>query len=59
MNDSSPVLPWLVIRDDDNGNRYRVGRYATEDEARQIIDTLDVAGHKRVYCLERVGQTTP
>jgi hypothetical protein len=29
MNDSTITLPWLVIREDDNGNRYRVGRYAT------------------------------
>ncbi len=58
MNDGGPDLPWLVIRQDDNGNRYRVGRYATEGEAQQIADTLDGKGHKQLYWVERVGQTT-
>ncbi|MGW4028120.1 SPOR domain-containing protein [Streptomyces sp. NPDC004838] len=58
MNDSSAVLPWLVIRQDDNGNRYRVGRYATEGEARRIADTLDVKGHKQLYWVERIDRTT-
>lgn len=51
------VLPWLVIRQDDNGNRYRVGRYATQDEAQQIVDTLDSRGHKQLYWVERIGRT--
>ncbi|MEV7674803.1 SPOR domain-containing protein [Streptomyces sp. NPDC000963] len=55
MTDSGPVLPWLVIRQDDNGNRYRVGRYATQDEAQKIADTLDDRGHKQLYWVERVG----
>ncbi|MFD7442987.1 SPOR domain-containing protein [Streptomyces sp. NPDC059909] len=59
MNDSGAVLPWLVIRQDDNGNRYRVGRYATEDEAQKIADRLDARGHKQLYWVERIGQTTP
>ncbi|MER5770695.1 SPOR domain-containing protein [Streptomyces sp. NPDC001985] len=58
MNDAGPVLPWLVIRQDDNGNCYRVGRYATEDEAQQMADTLDVAGREQLYWVERVGRTT-
>ncbi|MEU9998499.1 SPOR domain-containing protein [Streptomyces sp. NPDC048370] len=56
MTDSGPVLPWLVIRQDDNGNRYRVGRYATEDEAQKVADSLDDRGHKQLYWVERIGQ---
>ncbi|MFI8961049.1 SPOR domain-containing protein [Streptomyces sp. NPDC053493] len=56
MSDSGPVLPWLVIRQDDNGNRYRVGRYATKDEAQKIADSLDDRGHKQLYSVERIGQ---
>jgi hypothetical protein len=41
MNDSTVTLSWLVIREDDNGNRYRVGRYATRAEAQKIADSLD------------------
>ncbi|MCW8221135.1 SPOR domain-containing protein [Streptomyces sp. SID4912] len=57
MTDSGAVLPWLVIRQDDNGNRYRVGRYATRDEAQQIADGLDRHGHEQLYWVERVGQS--
>ncbi|MFF7179428.1 SPOR domain-containing protein [Streptomyces sp. NPDC008121] len=56
MTDSGPVLPWLVIRQDDNGNRYRVGRYATQDEAQKIADSLDASGHRQLYWVERIGQ---
>lgn len=56
MTDSGAVLPWLVIRQDDNGNRYRVARYATRDEAQQIADTLDGRGQRQLYWVERVSQ---
>ncbi|GAA3391387.1 SPOR domain-containing protein [Streptomyces roseoviridis] len=57
MSDSGPVLPWLVIRQDDNGNRYRVGRYATEDEAQKIADSLHARGrHEQLYVVERISQ---
>lgn len=46
MNDSGIALPWLVIRQDANGNRYRVGRYATRAEAQSMAERLSgsVAG---------------
>lgn len=56
MNDGTITLPWLVVRQDDNGNRYRVGRYATRAEAQKIADSLDSRGHKQLYWVERVGQ---
>ncbi|KQX58835.1 MULTISPECIES: SPOR domain-containing protein [unclassified Streptomyces] len=55
MTDSGSDLTWLVIRQDDNGNRYRVGRYATKDEAQKIADSLDDRGHKQLYSVERIG----
>ncbi|UUN28971.1 SPOR domain-containing protein [Streptomyces sp. FIT100] len=57
MSDGVAELPWLVIRQDDNGNRYRVGRYATEDEARKVAAGLDARGHKQLYWVEHLGQT--
>ncbi|MEU2395625.1 SPOR domain-containing protein [Streptomyces sp. NPDC007369] len=57
MNDSGALLPWLVIRQDDNGNRYRVGRYQTRAEAQKVVDSLDDRGHKQLYWVERIGQT--
>lgn len=56
MNEGAVVLPWLVIRQDDNGNRYRVGRYATRAEAQKIADSLDGRGHRQLYSVERVSQ---
>ena len=56
MTDGTITLPWLVIRQDDNGNRYRVGRYATRAEAQKIADSLDDHGHKQLYWVERIGQ---
>ncbi|MCX4627798.1 MULTISPECIES: SPOR domain-containing protein [unclassified Streptomyces] len=57
MNDSGALLPWLVIRQDDNGNRYRVGRYPTRAEAQKVADGLEDGGHKQLYWVERTGQT--
>ncbi|MFE9772747.1 SPOR domain-containing protein [Streptomyces sp. NPDC005931] len=56
MSDGTATLPWLVIRRDDNGNRYRVGRYATRAEAQKIADSLDGRGVERLYWVERIGQ---
>ncbi|MER5883447.1 SPOR domain-containing protein [Streptomyces sp. NPDC001941] len=58
MDDGGAPLPWQVIRQDDNGNRYRVGRYATEGEAQKIVDSLDSRGHKQLYWVERIGLPT-
>ncbi|MCX4548472.1 SPOR domain-containing protein [Streptomyces sp. NBC_01387] len=59
MTDGGVALPWQVIRRDDNGNRYRVGSYATRDEAQRTADTLDSHGHTQLYWIERVGQSVP
>jgi hypothetical protein len=56
VNEGTVSLPWIVIRQDDSGNRYRVGRYATRAEAQKIADSLDDRGHKQVYWVERIGQ---
>lgn len=56
MNDGTITFPWLVMRRDDNGNRYGVGRYATRAEAQSIADSLDNRGHKQLYWIERIEQ---
>ncbi|GAA0376696.1 SPOR domain-containing protein [Streptomyces olivoreticuli] len=56
MTDSGPVLPWLVIRQEGNGNRYRVGRYATKTEAEEVADRLDAGGRRQLYVVVRVGR---
>ena len=54
MSESTTPLVWLVIRKDDNGNRYRIGSYATKAEAEKIADRLDVRGSKQLYWVERL-----
>jgi cell division protein FtsN len=48
------LLVWAVIRQDGNGNRYRVGRYATREEAERIAETLDERGVGQLYVIERI-----
>ena len=41
MGDRDPAArPWIVIRQDANGNRYRVGHYATRAEAVRMASRL-------------------
>ncbi|MEV5004769.1 SPOR domain-containing protein [Streptomyces sp. NPDC055692] len=56
MNDSTITLPWLVVRQDDNGNRYSVGRYATRAEAQKIAESLD-GPDTQLYWVERIEQS--
>jgi cell division protein FtsN len=58
MTSGGAALPWIVIRQDDNGNRYRVGRYATRAEAEQVAERLDARGQQQMYFVERVGRRT-
>ncbi len=48
-------LIWAVIRQDDNGNRYRVGRFKTREEAEQVADRFEEKGHKQLYVVEKIG----
>jgi hypothetical protein len=59
MSESATSLVWLVIRKDDNGNRYRIGSYATKAEAEQMADRLDVRGPKQLYWVEQLAQGSP
>lgn len=56
--DSSAVLPWHVIRQEDNGSRYRVGSYATRIEAQQIAERLGKGGEDAggAYLVEQMDR---
>jgi cell division protein FtsN len=58
MTDNGAVLPWLVIRQDEGGNRYRVGRYATRAEAERVAERLDTRGNQRLYVVEKANRAT-
>ena len=51
MTEDGP-LPWLVMRQDDNGNRYVVRRVSTREAAEQLIARLESGGHKQLYWVE-------
>ncbi|MFI6346482.1 SPOR domain-containing protein [Streptomyces sp. NPDC050560] len=57
MSDTTAPLVWSVIRQEENGNSYRVGSYATEEEARKFLDSLGSRGHAPHprYVVERIG----
>lgn len=62
MSESATQLVWLVIRKDDNGNRYRIASYATkaeaEREAEKMANRLDGHGAEKLYLVERLGSST-
>ncbi|SFB90115.1 MULTISPECIES: SPOR domain-containing protein [Streptomyces] len=60
MNNRNP-RPWQVVRQDQNGNRYRIGHCATRAEAQRLIRRLEAAAGARPagwgrYLVERVEQ---
>jgi len=63
MTDTGAVLPWLVIRQDEGGNRYRVGRYATRAEAERVADRLlglqETLGLDGILCEMNCGTKIP
>lgn len=52
-------LAWIVIRQDDNGNRYELGRYATEQAAQVVVEEFERRGHKQLYFVTRDASLTP
>ncbi|GAA3181631.1 MULTISPECIES: SPOR domain-containing protein [Streptomyces] len=58
MADGGTRLPWLVIRQDEGGHRYRVGRYATRAEAERVVGGLGGDGDQQLYVVEKMDVTT-
>ncbi|WP_129840729.1 SPOR domain-containing protein [Streptomyces sp. RFCAC02] len=54
------LQPWQVIRQDENGGRYRIGHCATRAEAQRLVQRLrtsagaHAAGAPARYVVERV-----
>lgn len=44
---------WVVWRQDDNGNRYEVRRFATRAEAEALAAEMEARGHKQTYWVAR------
>ncbi|WP_241562041.1 SPOR domain-containing protein [Streptomyces hoynatensis] len=60
------LRPWQVIRQEEDGGRYRIGQCATRAEAQRLIQRLQLSTDGRVgasraahYVVERVEPVTP
>lgn len=53
--DSGAARPWVIVREDGNGNHYRVGRYATRDEAERAVSRFGPAEQRQIYRVEQAG----
>ena len=40
---------WVVWRQDDNGNRFEVGRRESRAAAEELAATMEARGHKQTY----------
>lgn len=47
------------MRQDDNGNRFELGRYATEQEAQAVVESFERRGHKQLYFVTQDAALAP
>ncbi|WP_436740405.1 SPOR domain-containing protein [Streptomyces sp. BBFR102] len=53
MGEGGTALTWHVIRQETNGNRYRVAACATRVEAQKLVESLGSRGDEQHYWVER------
>lgn len=49
---TEPPHGWLLLRQDDNGNVFEMGRFATRDEAEKLAAMYEARGHKQLYWVQ-------
>jgi hypothetical protein len=49
---------WVLVRQDDNGNRYVVARYSMRGAAEAAAAEFEARGHKQLYWVERAAPTS-
>ncbi|MEV4414311.1 hypothetical protein [Catellatospora sp. NPDC049609] len=49
QDEREPAQPWVVWRQDDNGNRFEVRRCATREQAETLAAEFEARGHKQLY----------
>jgi hypothetical protein len=40
---------WVVWRQDDNGNRFEVGRFPSQEAAEALASEMEARGHRQMY----------
>ena len=48
----APAARWVLWRQDDNGNRDRIGTFESREAAQRALDRFEALGHKQIYWLE-------
>ena len=51
---ATPARGFVLMRQDDNGNRYVVARYAEHADATAAAEAFEARGHKQLYWVESV-----
>ena len=51
--DEETAGPWELWRQDDNGNRFRIARFATEAKANAEQRRFETLAHKQIYWVQR------
>ena len=47
--------PWVVWRQDDNGNRFEAGRFNDRRRAEELALEMESHGHKQIYWVADAG----
>ena len=47
---------WIVWRQDDNGNRFEVGRRESRAEADELAAAMEARGHKQTYWVAEAAE---
>lgn len=50
-------LPFALYREDDNGARFLIDRFATREEAEAKATQLCIGGHKQYYFVEALQRS--
>jgi hypothetical protein len=50
------ALQFVLWRQDDNGNRFQVGIFASQESARLRLEELTRVSHRQIYWIERVEE---
>ena len=55
-NENNAMGNWMVVRQDDNGNRFVVATGLTRQEAERLVAQYESLGHKQMYWAEQEGK---
>ena len=51
----TPTNRWQLKRQDDHGNQYVIGLFASKEKAAQMMADYEAKGHKQTYWIEKIS----